>query len=399
MVLVDTNILINVKEHEKFFQHFKGEEIIILGEVIEELDKIKNREGLVGFQARRALRGVYAAREMLTIVMKDTHAPKGVYVDDLILEYLQESEVPIRLLTNDLSLRLRALSRNIESDQYISKRDSAEFDSIVYKKMSYSEYLNFTKTLDLDIDIKVGEYAVFVESSTMETLDILKSVGDEAWEQVDLECELRSQYFRVIPKDDIQRCAIDSLNNDPFSAIIGKAGTGKTLLSIGYILQEMQRGAHVHIFVNPVKTRDTEALGYYPGDRVDKLLQNNIGDILVNKIGARDEVLRLIETGILNIYPFSDIRGIEIREGDIMYITEAQNLSIDLIKLAIQRCVSGSKILIEGDPFAQVDRIAFEGDNNGLLRVLEVFAGEPGFGFTSLKNIYRSEIAEIAEKL
>ena len=111
------------------------------------------------------------------------------------------------------------------------------------------------------------------------------------------------------------------------------------------------------------------------------------------------EVERLIQEGSLNLYPFSDIRGIEIAKGDIMYITEAQNLSIDLMKLAIQRCAEGSKIIIEGDPQAQVDKEIFANDGNGLRRVIEVLTGEEDFSYMYLPNIYRSKFAELAEKL
>lgn len=205
--------------------------------------------------------------------------------------------------------------------------------------------------------------------------------------------------FQVSALDEYQMCAINSLYKDRMSVIIGPAGTGKTLLSMAYCLQKIREGARVHIFVNPVKTRGAEELGFYPGDRDDKLLQNFIGSILRNKIGDITEVERLIQEGSLNLYPFSDIRGIEIAKGDIMYITEAQNLSIDLIKLAIQRCAEGSKIIIEGDPQTQVDKEIFANDGSGLKRVIEVFTGEEDFSYIYLPNIYRSKFAELAEKL
>ena len=105
--------------------------------------------------------------------------------------------------------------------------------------------------------------------------------------------------------------------------------------------------------------------------------------------------------GSLKIYPFSDIRGIEISKGDIMYITEAQNLSVDLMKLAIQRCADGSKLVVEGDACAQLDKRSFEGSNNGLQRAIEVFTGveEIDFGYINLPTIYRSRMASKAEEL
>jgi predicted ribonuclease YlaK len=76
-------------------------------------------------------------------------------------------------------------------------------------------------------------------------------------------------------------------------------------------------------------------------------------------------------------------------------------LSIDLIKLAIQRCADGSKIIIEGDSYAQVDKKSFEGHNNGLQRVIEVFTGTDAvdFGYVNLPIIYRSKMGDKAEEL
>jgi predicted ribonuclease YlaK len=60
---------------------------------------------------------------------------------------------------------------------------------------------------------------------------------------------------------------------------------------------------------------------------------------------------------------------------------------------------SGAKIIIEGDYMAQVDSYMFEGHNNGLKRVIDVFRGHPEFGYVQLQNVWRSKIAELCELL
>lgn len=94
----------------------------------------------------------------------------------------------------------------------------------------------------------------------------------------------------------------------------------------------------------------------------------------------------------------SDIRGYDtsgMRAG--VYITEAQNLDIELMKLALQRIGEDSICIIDGDCKAQVDDIAFAGNKNGMRRVSKVFRGKDVYGEINLKNIHRSKIAEIAE--
>ena len=81
----------------------------------------------------------------------------------------------------------------------------------------------------------------------------------------------------------------------------------------------------------------------------------------------------------------------------IVYISEAQNLTIDLLKLGIQRVGEDCKLIIDGDNNSQVDMAAYEGNNNGMRRVSEVFRGQEFYGEVELKNIYRSRMAKIAD--
>lgn len=100
------------------------------------------------------------------------------------------------------------------------------------------------------------------------------------------------------------------------------------------------------------------------------------------------------------LLPLSDIRGYDtsgMRAG--IYISEAQNMDIELMKLTLQRIGEDSICIIDGDANAQVDDINFSGNNNGMRRVSQIFKGEDIYGEVELKNIHRSKIAQIAERL
>ena len=106
----------------------------------------------------------------------------------------------------------------------------------------------------------------------------------------------------------------------------------------------------------------------------------------------------LIDQGRLLLLPMSDIRGFDtsgMKAG--VYITEAQNTSVDLMKLAVQRIGDDGICIIDGDYTSQVDSYMYQGSNNGMKRVSEVFRGKDFYGEVELKNIYRSKIAEIAD--
>ena len=76
-------------------------------------------------------------------------------------------------------------------------------------------------------------------------------------------------------------------------------------------------------------------LGFYPGSKNDKLLDSQIGNILSSKLGSRLVVEDMIESGKLLLLPFSDIRGFDTNGMCAgVYITEAQNMDIFLMKLS-----------------------------------------------------------------
>ena len=96
----------------------------------------------------------------------------------------------------------------------------------------------------------------------------------------------------------------------------------------------------------------------------------------------------------------SDIRGYDtsgMRAG--IYITEAQNLDITLMKLALQRIGEDCICIIDGDDETQVDMNAYAGNLNGMKRVSKVFRNSNFYGEVKLKTIHRSRIASLAESL
>ena len=122
--------------------------------------------------------------------------------------------------------------------------------------------------------------------------------------------------------------------------------------------------------------------------------------MLISKLGDRCAVERLIEDGDLILLPMSDIRGYDTTGMKAaIYISEAQNLDIELMRLALQRVGEDSICIIDGDFTHQVDMSMYAGVFNGMRRVSKVFRGHSCYGEIELKHIYRSEIAKIAEEM
>jgi predicted ribonuclease YlaK len=210
------------------------------------------------------------------------------------------------------------------------------------------------------------------------------------------------EFGEVKPLDAFQKIAIHSLKNNKLTMLRGTAGTGKSLLGLGYLFEclESNKIDKIIIFCNTVATKSSAKLGYYPGSRTEKLLDSQIGNFLASKLGSRIEVERMIHDETLILLPMSDIRGFDTTGMNAgIYITEAQNLDIELMKLALQRIGEDAICILDGDSETQVDLDIYSGENNGMRRVSEVFSGQPFYGEVTLPICHRSTIAAIADKM
>lgn len=202
--------------------------------------------------------------------------------------------------------------------------------------------------------------------------------------------------------DIYQKMLIDSLKHNKITMVKGAAGTGKSYISLGYLMSKLENGTldKIIVFCNTIATANSAKLGFYPGTRLEKLMDSQIGNLLASKLGGKDTVQQFIDEGKLEILPFSDIRGYDTTGMNAgIYISEAQNLDRTLMKLALQRVGEDCICIIDGDDRTQVDDVHFSGANNGMKRVSEVFKGHDIYGEVTLKNVYRSKIASIAEDI
>lgn len=303
-------------------------------------------------------------------------------------------------VTNDIACKMIAskiFDLNVES---IIDEKNNEYKGFVEKSLSDEEMAYFYENQSKNIfNLLINQY-VILKNNKGEIIDTYRWSG-ETYEPL-FKKNIQSLYFDKLKSKDIyQSCAIDSLMNCTITAITGKAGSGKSLLSLMTAMYLIEKGKYDRIVVmfNPTKTRGASDMGYYGGDFIDKAMQNSIGQILTTKFGDRLAVDLLMSQNKLKLVSMADCRGMEISDNEILWITEGQNTSIDLIKLCLSRVSSGAKVFIEGDYLSQVDSYAFNGDNNGLKRMIDVFKGHQEFGYIQLQNVWRSKIAELCELL
>lgn len=399
MYFYDTNVLLD--GDKCFFEQEQKFYISII--TLKELQNIKIstlKDQQIKFKARKAINWLIKNPEKYQVIILDSFKSKEP--DEQIIQ--TALTVPdVTFVTYDLSCALIAKHSGLKVQCYEEQQiDSyTGFSKIVcptdealadfYSKINSNEPSEFT-------ELNINEYLLVYDKNS-QLIDKYKYIGDNKFIRLIFSTIDSKMFGKIKPIDPYQELAIDSFKSNKLTLIKGAAGTGKSLLSMAYLFKSLEEGQidKIIIFCNTVATAGSAKLGYYPGNRTQKLLDSQIGNFLISKLGAREAVERLIEEGQLILLPMSDIRGYDtsgMRAG--IYITEAQNLNIELLKLALQRIGEDSICILDGDNTSQVDLGLYAGNNNGLRRVSQVFRNQDFYGEITLKEIHRSRIANVA---
>lgn len=414
---LDTNILLShldaIEKEDKF---------LLSSVTLSELESIKtsgNKSEDIKYAARKAEHFLDENKDKYEVIVYDINAKCD------FLEYGLEDTPDNRIMRcaeyakdvagyNDLVFVTNDILCGLIAKNYFRLRVEGITDTT-----SYEEYKGFVeKTLSDDemnyfyenlheneqqniYDLLVNEYLI-IKDKNGDIINCYRWNGT-IYQSLSLyKKPIKSLYFdKLKAKDVYQSCAIDSLMNCTVTAISGKAGSGKSLLSLMVAMHLIESGKYDRLVVmfNPTKTRGSSDLGYYSGDFISKAMQNSIGQILTTKFGDRYAIDLLLQQNKLKLVSMADARGMEISDNEILWITESENTSIDLIKLCLSRMSSGAKAFIEGDYECQTDSHLFEGNNNGLKRLINAFKGHEEFGYIQLQNVWRSKIAELCELL
>ena len=397
-IFADTNILLN---SEFNFGNYEKVYISIIS--IEELDKLK-RDERIGYQARQTIKKIEKA-DNKEIIFRSTYSGANFLEHNNDNEILKQAYERYKLdnelvfYTDDLCLKVKADSLGLPCERF-------EFGGKIDLYKGYKEVILTDEELAQYYEKPKNKWNLLINEYIIIKNNDGEVVEKQRWTEKGFQ-SLSTKTFKSMylddfkPKDVYQMCCMDSLINTEFTIITGGAGSGKTMISLSYIMQSIQSGkiGKAIIAFNPAKLRNNESLGFYSGSRLEKMLQNSIGGILSSKFGDMQQVEGLISQGKLMIIPTCDIRGTEISDKDILYVTEAQNIDTYTMRTIIQRAKAGTKIIIEGDVLEQQDIRINNIKESGMYKAIEVFKGTPYFSCVKLENIYRSPISEIAQRI
>lgn len=336
--------------------------------------------------------------------------------DNLILGTaisLREAGESVVLVTKDINLRLKADIFDIIAEDYGKKgfRPDELYSGQKIFEVSIDRLRTFEKDRFLEVDkdeiedVSPNEYMIICEKDN----DRHRFLGRYSKEKQGIVplIKVREGVWGIHPKNVEQQFALDALLNDEVQLVtlVGKAGTGKTLMAIAAGLEmTVAQDKYTRLLVSrPVQPMGKD-LGYLPGDVNDKLapwmqpIFDNMDFLFGKKRGENSNTWEeLINQGLLHVEPLTYIRGRTI-PGQYMIVDEAQNLSPHEVKTIITRAGEGTKIVLTGD-CEQIDSPYLDSVNNGLAYCVERLKSESLIAHTVLRVGERSPLSEVASQL
>jgi len=193
------------------------------------------------------------------------------------------------------------------------------------------------------------------------------------------EVVVRTQRGGIRGRGDNQRQYLDNIRASDLTFGIGPAGTGKTYLAVASAVEALQAGDVRRIVLVRPAVEAGERLGFLPGDlaqKVDPYLRP-MYDALYEMMGF-DRVARSVERQVIEVAPLAFMRGRSLNDSFII-LDEAQNTTVEQMKMFLTRLGFGSKAVVTGD-ITQVDLPRQQ--RSGLRHAIEVLRGVDGVSFT-----------------
>lgn len=430
--ITDTNIPLH---DSSFVFKFEEHSIVIPIYSIEELDKFKKGLDTINFHAREFIRfldeisqdtifnggvslgeGLGKIRIQLALEM-DSEVKKNLKEDSIdnqiintayVLKHSPEySDKEVILLSKDSNVRIKARALGITAQDYM--HDIVPNIDILFEEIMQ---LEVSDTL-INTLYKSKSPIIYKNSELSQNQSlILKSHRQKSALAI-----YKDGFLHKISKDEISAFSIKPKNGeqafamnlllDPSISLVsieGKAGTGKTILSLACALEQLNKGKYDQIYYSrqTISVGDRE-IGFLPGDISEKLMpfmmamEDNLNIISEIKSSNKDKIKEYKFSKTLNIAPFAFLRGRSLPKA-IFIVDETQNLTPHEVKTVVTRAGEGSKIILLGDTH-QIDNPYLDQKSNGLTYLIDRMKGQSCYAHTRLTKGERSPLAELASQL
>ena len=433
--VLDTNVYLS---DANSIESFNANDIVIPLKVLDEIDKHKKRQDPVGSHARNIIRkldklresgnlsnGVRVAKGKGLVWVKSFDSsvlpsdlelanPDNQIIATALTEKNRNPDTKVILVSRDINMRVKCDSLDILCEDYnaeqvvedISGLYTGTTEHLVDDQIIDSVYNDEEIYLD-EQEIKLGNNQfVMLVSNFNEKKSALVRFLDYTRPVKKVE-NLKRKIWGLKPRNKEQTFALDLLMDPtvPVVTLIGKAGSGKTLLALAAALQQtFGETANDRIYNRIVVTKPVEPvgkdIGFLPGTRDEKMLPRlaPIQDNLQFLFGNDKMTLDMhIDEGRIEVEAMTYIRGRSICNSFII-IDEAQNMNRHEIKTVLTRVGEGTKIVLTGD-IEQIDNIYIDSTNNGLSYLVEKFKDQEIAGHVTLLKGERSKVASVSARI
>jgi phosphate starvation-inducible PhoH-like protein len=227
---------------------------------------------------------------------------------------------------------------------------------------------------------------ILLQESVMNEGQSKAAVADAANDAA--EVEIQTYHKLIRPRGANQAVYMASIRDHDLAFGIGPAGTGKTYLAVACAIDALEKEQVRRIVLVRPAVEAGERLGFLPGDmsqKVDPYLRP-MYDALYDMMGA-EHVTKLIERNVIEIAPLAFMRGRSLNESFVI-LDEAQNTSVEQMKMFLTRIGFGSRAVVTGD-ITQIDLpIRQESGLKNAMRILENVS-DIAFTFFSPKDVVR----------
>jgi len=432
--VLDTNVLLH---DPNALYKFQDNDVIIPLVVVEEVDKFKRTQNEVGRNARTISRYLDDERSkgglskgvtlksggFLRVVLPDnkkkhpfSSLKESQTADNMILQVaLTLSETAekgsVVLVTKDTNLRIKADATGLIAQDYFN--DKIDYDDLytghTEVEITATEFKQYEDVGVLKLDTDRNLYQnQFISLTSGEEQRVLTRFFSE--DRSVRRLTHPSDLWGIKPLNDEQIEAMELLcdPNIKLVSLLGKAGTGKTLLAIAAGLKQVvDDEIYKRLLVSRPVLPLGKDLGYLPGDVEEKLkpwmqpIIDNLEFILscseVETSKGTPNYQYLVDHDWISVEPLTYMRGRSI-PNQYMIVDEAQNLTPHEIKSVITRAGHGTKIVLTGDPH-QIDNPFLDASSNGISYLVQRFKDQKIYGHVTLTKGERSILAELASDL
>ena len=424
--VIDTNVLIHRPDA---ILSFRDNEVVVPLWVLEELDRLKTFSDERGRNARHAIRFLDRAGKhgtlsegvkiengsILRVVLSDPERmPTDLLHDSadnkiILTAYQMQLEGKrVFFVSKDINARVKATALGLKAVDYEKQKVNIDKLYAGYSTLDASsdtlEALLRDRELQWNEQLLPNHFMVLRDRAAAEHLLARYDAETGVLRFVD---HKMPSVAGVRPLNDEQRMAFEVLldPNVNLVSLVGKAGTGKTLLALAAGLRmTLEDRLYSRVLVSRPVIPLGKDIGYLPGAKNEKLshwmepLFDNLEYVLsVYKKQNIKNAEQLISNRVIELEALSYIRGRSL-PGQFIIIDEAQNLSPHEIKTIVSRAGEGSKVVLTGDPY-QIDSPYLDANSNGLSFLVETFKGQDVFGHVTLTRSERSRLAELAAEL